>query len=59
MNAKSFDINNYSTLPPDTKVTEIKNRKHGLQEFLNRDDKKMSIDIDKLRKHYIDQDSMG
>jgi len=38
-------------------VTEIKNRAQGLQEFLNRDDKRMSIDIDKLRKHYVDSDN--
>lgn len=38
-------------------MTEIKNRKHGLQEFLNRDDQKMSIDIDKIRKHYVDSDN--
>ena len=30
MDAKPFDINNYSTLPKGVGITEIKNRKEGM-----------------------------
>ena len=48
-------MNNYATLPKDAKITEIKNRSQGLSEFLGRDDAKMSIDIEKIRKETVDQ----
>jgi len=42
-------------LPKGIKTTEIKNRSQGLSEFLNRDDAKMSIDIESIRKNIDDQ----
>ena len=48
-----MNLDNYGTLPPGTKVTEIRNRKEGLQEFLKRDDKAKSIDLERLRKSYL------
>ena len=48
-NAKPFNVDNYGTLPKGVGMTQIKNRKEGLQDFLKRDDKRQSIDIDKLK----------
>ena len=50
VDAQPVNLDNYGTLPPGTKITEIRNRKEGLQEFLNRDDRAKSIDIERLRK---------
>ena len=41
---------NYSNMPKGVGVTKIQNRKEGLKEFLDSDDKKKGIDIDALRK---------
>ena len=54
--AQSINLNDYSTLPKGTKITEIRNRKEGMQEFLKRDDADKSIDLDRLRRQYL-QDS--
>ena len=48
-NAKPFNIDNYGTLPKGVGFTQIKNRKEGVSDFLERDDKKKSIDLDKLK----------
>ena len=53
VDASKINLNDYSTLPPGTKITEIRNRKEGLQEFLKRDDSSKSIDLDRLRKQYM------
>ena len=59
VDAKPVNLDNYGTLPPGTKVTEIRNRKEGLQEFLKRDDKAKSIDLDRLRKTYLGEEKAG
>ena len=41
MDAKPFDINNYSTLPKGVGITQIKNRKDGMESFLKRDMKEL------------------
>lgn len=57
VDAKAIDINNYGQLPKNIKMTEIRNRAKGLQEFLKRDDKAMNIDIDGLRNKLDSEDS--
>ena len=47
VNAKPLS---YENMPKGVGVTKIQNRKEGMQEFLNRDDTKKAIDIDRLRE---------
>lgn len=49
VDAKPFDINNYGTLPKGVGTTQIKNRKEGIDQFLKRNDKHKSIDMDALK----------
>lgn len=46
VDAKPFDINNYSTLPKGVGITQIKNRKEGLDSFLKGKD----VNIEKLKE---------
>ena len=62
MNIKSpkpINLDNYGTLPPGTKTTQIVNRKEGLQEFLKREEKSKIISIDQIRKKYIKEENQN
>ena len=50
LNAKPFDINNYSTLPKGVGVTEIRNSKKGLDAFLK---KGKADNLDQLKSQYF------
>ena len=40
-------------MPKGVGFTEIRNRKEGLKEFMTRDDKNQSIDLERLREQYL------
>ena len=56
-NPKPLNLDNYGTLPPGTKMTQIVNRKEGLQEFLQREEQSKIINIDQIRKKYIENEN--
>ena len=53
IDAKEFNINNYSNLPKGIGMTTIKNRKEGLDSFLKRDESDKNVDLDKLKEQYF------
>lgn len=53
VDAQPVNLNNYSSLPKGVGVTQIKNRKEGLEEFLTRNDATKSINFEKLKESYL------